>query len=120
MKAFSLVSIGLAAFLVGCDKSNPPSTATPPATGTAQNSATQQKPLDVGGQIVQAKKGSDAKIDTVALSSAIQQFNIGEGHYPKDLNELVQKQYIPKIPDPPYGYKIDYNATDGSVKVAPQ
>jgi len=119
MKALSLVSLGLAAFLVGCNKSDS-STSTPPATCTAQGNAAQQKPLDIGGQIVQAKKGSDAKIDTVALTSAINQFNIGEGRYPKDLNELVQKQYIPKVPEPPYGYKIDYNATDGSVKVVPQ
>ena len=118
MKALSLVSLGLAAFLVGCNKSGSTSTATPPATGTAQTDT--NKPLDVGGQILQMKKGSDAKIDTTALTSAINQFNIGEGRYPKDLDELVQKQYIPKIPTPPYGYKIDYNAADGSVKVAPQ
>jgi len=115
MKALSLVCLGLAAFLVGCNQSNPST----PSTGTAPDTAAQKQP-DIGGVIVQAKKGSDAKIDTVALTSAINQFNIGEGRYPKDLNELVQKQYIPKIPDAPYGYKIDYNATDGSVKVVPQ
>jgi len=118
MKALSLVSLGLAAFLVGCDnKSNTTTSTTTP--GTAEPAPAQKQP-SVGGMIVQAKKGSDAKIDTVALASAINQFNIGEGRYPKDLNELVQKQYIPKIPDPPYGYKIDYNPADGSVKVAPQ
>jgi len=118
MKALSLVFLGLAAFLTGCDKSSSTSAPPPTTTGAAQTDT--NKPLDVGGVILQAKKGSDAKIDTVALQSAIQQFNIGEGRYPKDLAELVQKQYIPKIPDAPYGYKIDYNAADGSVKVAPQ
>ena len=118
MKALSLVFLGLAAFLVGCD--NKSGSATTAAPAASASSPTNGKPLTIGDQIVQAKKGSDAKIDTVALTSAINQFNIGEGRYPKDLDELVQKQYIPKIPDAPYGYKIDYNATDGSVKVAPQ
>ena len=69
--------------------------------------------------------GKSVTISVVSLipgstPEAIQQFNIGEGRYPKDLDELAQKQYIPKIPTPPYGYKIDYNAADGSVKVVPQ
>lgn len=43
-----------------------------------------------------------------------------EGHYPKDLNELVELKYIPKIPAVPYGMKLVYDASSGQVKVVKQ
>ncbi len=56
-------------------------------------------------------------IDTTSLNKDIAQFNVQEGRYPKDLKELVDKQYIPKIPDTPTGYKLNYDATNGTVTV---
>jgi hypothetical protein len=47
-------------------------------------------------------------------------FNVQEGRYPKDLNELAEKKYIPKIPEVPHGMKIDYDAATGSVKIVKQ
>jgi hypothetical protein len=44
-------------------------------------------------------------------------FNVGEGRYPKDLSELVEKKYIPQIPETPYGSKLAYDATTGKVTV---
>lgn len=53
------------------------------------------------------------------LDQAVQQFNVQEGRYPKTLEELTPN-YVAKIPDAPYGYKIDYDATKGEVKVVKQ
>jgi hypothetical protein len=47
-------------------------------------------------------------------------FNVDNGRYPKDLNELVEKKYIPRIPDAPYGMKIVYDEKAGQVKVVKQ
>jgi hypothetical protein len=44
-------------------------------------------------------------------------FGVDQGRNPKDLNELVEKKYIAKIPAVPNGMKLDYDATAGKVKV---
>ena len=51
------------------------------------------------------------------MNKLVQQFNAQEGRNPKDLNELVTMHYIGKLPDPPYGYKITYDAASGTVNV---
>ena len=67
----------------------------------------------------EAQKTADKTIDVTSLNQAIQLFNVQEGRYPKDLQELVPN-YIPKVPDVPYGYKIVYDATTATVKVVQQ
>jgi hypothetical protein len=71
-------------------------------------------------------KASGPGVDTTAntptsnletLKQAIQKFNAGEGHFPKTLDELAPK-YIPKVPDAPAGFKYDYNAATGELKVS--
>ena len=46
----------------------------------------------------------------------MQKFNTAEGHFPKTLDELAPK-YIAKIPDAPAGFKYNYNAATGEVRV---
>jgi len=67
----------------------------------------------------EAQKTADKTIDVTSLNQAIQLFNVQEGRYPKDLQELVPT-YIAKIPDAPYGSKIVYDATTATVKVVQQ
>jgi hypothetical protein len=76
-------------------------------------------PADYVGALAQAKKYADKTIDVSYLNQAVQQFNVQEGRYPKILEELTPN-YVAKIPDAPIGYKIDYDATKGEVKVVPQ
>ena len=71
---------------------------------------------DVNNVLVNAKRTADKTIDASALNQAIQLFNVQEGRYPKDLQELVPK-YIALIPDAPLGYKISYDATKGEATV---
>ena len=77
-------------------------------------------PVDYLGALAKAKKNSEKTIDAVALNQTVQQFNVTEGHYPKDLNELVTEKYLPRLPEAPYGMKIVYDANTGTVKVVPK
>ena len=47
-------------------------------------------------------------------------FNVDQGRNPKDLNELVEKKFIPKLPDAPRGMQFQYDATAGKVTVVKQ
>ncbi|HEX3100146.1 MAG TPA: hypothetical protein VHQ01_00065, partial [Pyrinomonadaceae bacterium] len=96
-----------AAILTGCNNSN--NNTPPPSTMTNTTSS-----VNYLGTLTKADKNMTSTIDTTSLNKAIAQFNVQEGRYPKDLKELVDKQYIPKIPDAPTGYKINYDATSGT------
>jgi hypothetical protein len=47
-------------------------------------------------------------------------FHAQEERFPRDLNELVQKRYIPAVPAPPPGMRFDYNPQTGELKIVPQ
>ena len=67
----------------------------------------------------QLKARDDNRIRTIrpGKDQAIQQFGVDHGRNPKDLNELVELKYIPKLPQPPYGTKFVYDANTGVVKI---
>jgi hypothetical protein len=100
--------------LVGCgQKEEKPAQATnAPASGSPLTA-----PVDYLGTVAKGKITSEKAIDTVALNQALQMFNVQEGRYPKDLNELVEKKYIRLLPVPPYGMQIVYDPDTGTVKV---
>jgi hypothetical protein len=106
--------------LAGCGKSD---SAT---TGGATNSVSKNDsgnpltaPADYLGAVVDAKKHSEKVIDVTSLNQAIQLFNVQEGRLPKTLDELVPN-YIGKLPPTPFGTKLVYDATAGTVKVVKQ
>ena len=107
-------------FLTGCGNSS--STNQPAPTNTATNFAN-GNPLtavpDYIGVVGQAQKYSVKQIDLAYLHQAIEQFNAAEGCYPGSLQELVPN-YIGKVPDAPYGSKLDYDPATGAVKVVPK
>ena len=74
-------------------------------------------PADYLGALGKAQQAAVKTVDTTSLNQAIQLFNVENGRNPKDLNELVEKKFIPKIPDAPRGMKLQYDATAGKVKV---
>ena len=67
-----------------------------------------------------AEKSMEKNVDVTSLNNAIQQFQVQEGHYPKDLDELVTEHYLGVIPTPPHGYKLAYDPAAGSVAVVQQ
>ena|SRR5271163_508187 len=120
MKKSILPLIAVAAFLAGCGDDNSKKTAqatNAPVRYDTGNPLT--APADYLGAVVQAQKYAEKQIDLSYVNQAIQQFNAGEGHYPKDLQEMIPN-YLAKVPDAPYGYKIVYDANTGTVKVVKQ
>src|SRR5262245_55207434 len=103
-------------FLAGCsgssDKPAPPSTNAPTSSGNPPTA-----PVDYLNSAVKAQQSAVKTVDTTSLNKALDLFNVQEGRFPKDLNELVAKKYIPEIPKPPIGSKIEYDAKAGTVKV---
>lgn len=111
MKIPVLISISVAALLTGCGKNS--------TAGNAANDASTvaNAPMNYLKTATAAEKSSENKINVASLTEAINQFNVQEGRYPTNLDELAAKHYIGKVPQSPIGYKIVYNSTDGSIKV---
>ena len=115
MKAFNLFLIlTVAVLLAGCGDGSKAAK----AVNTVSNLV--DAPVNYVGAVVQAQKYSEKQIDLAYVNQAIQQFQAGEGRLPKDLDEMVAMHYLGKIPEAPYGYKIVYDATAGSIKVVKQ
>lgn len=120
MKMSLLILAATGLLLVGCD--NNKSGNTPQGTNAAKATPNYNTgnpvtaPVDYLGTVVQAQKNMTKSIDTSYLNEAIQTFQVQEGRLPKDLNELVPN-YVGKLPQVPYGMKLDYNPATGQVKV---
>ena len=95
----AICPLALALAVAGCGKKSDQ----PPTPTNATSSAS--SPLDAPGDYLRGMaKGEQSAIktvDTVSLNQAIQLFGVDQGRNPKDLNELVEKKYLPKIPDAP-------------------
>jgi hypothetical protein len=118
MRSSSWFVVPIICLCAGCGDS---SSNTPPATNTpAAGSSPLTAPVDYLGAIGKGQQTAVKTVDTASLNQAIQLFQVEEGRYPKDLNELVEKKYIPKAPAPPYGMKIVYEPTTGQVKIVRQ
>jgi hypothetical protein len=116
----TVLTVLTAFFLAGCSD-NSQSSSSSPSTNTANSSGSPlTAPADYLNAIAKGKQSAEKTIDTTALDKAIQMFGVDHGRNPKDLNELVQQKYIPKIPDAPYGTKLVYDANSGTVTVQKQ
>ncbi len=74
-------------------------------------------PANYLSSAAKAQQSMVKTLDTSSLNSAVQLFNVQEGRLPTDLNELVTKKYLPKLPTPPFGTKLQYDANEGKVSV---
>lgn len=118
MKLPPFFSLSAALLFIGCGESSDKS---PQATnGAASGSSPLSAPADYVGALGKAKQTAVKTADTASLNQAIQMFSAENGRNPKDLNELVEKKLISRIPDAPAGMKLEYDATAGKVKVVPQ
>jgi len=118
MKRPFCLSLAASLLLIGCGESpKPPGQ---PTNGAAVGSSPLSAPADYVGALGKAQQTAVKTVDTTSLNQAIQLFNVEHGRNPKDLNELVEKKFIPKIPDAPYGVKLEYDAVAGKVKVVKQ
>ena len=123
MKPSFLISVAAGLLLAGCGNNN--SSPHPQGTNTSQTTNTTDSAHPAApsggylGALMQADRYAVKTIDVSYLNQAVQLFNTQEGRLPKDLNELVPN-YVGKMPVPPYGTKLVYDATAGTVKVVKQ
>jgi hypothetical protein len=107
---YGLIYLAGALVIIGCGKEETPSApaSTPPSGGGYLGAMARGEQVAVKG------------VDTASLNQAVQLFNVQEGRLPTNLDELVAKQYLGKLPDAPAGMKLNYDATQGKVTVVPQ
>jgi hypothetical protein len=118
MKRSFCFSLATSLLLLGCGQSS--DKPAQPTNAAAGGSSPLSAPADYVGALGKAQQTAVKTVDTASLNQAIQMFNVENGRNPKDLNELVEKKFIPSIPAAPYGMKLEYNATEGKVKVVKQ
>ena len=118
MKTLSRLSFVASLVLIGCGDNS--DKLPQPTNGATSGSSPLSAPADYLGALGKAKQTAVKTVDTTSLNQAVQLFNVDNGRNPKDLNELVEKKFIARIPDAPYGMKLDYDTTSGKVKVVPQ
>ena len=116
--ASTLLTVLTAVFLTGCGDNS--QTASTSSTNAASSGNPVTAPVDYLNSMAKGQQNAVKTLDTTSLDKAIQMFGVDHGRNPKDLNELVQQKYIPKIPDPPYGTKLVYDANSGTVTVQKQ
>jgi hypothetical protein len=88
--------------------------------GKLESAAPASAPTGYVGALVKGQQTAVKTIDATSLNQDIQLFNVQEGRYPKDLDELVTKNYIGQLPDAPIGMKLVYDAAQGKVSVVSQ
>ena len=116
MKAIVLLPVVALLFLTGCGQSGGSSQS---STNAADNVAKAEKVPYIGA-MVKAERNAATTADMASLKPAIDQFQVDKGRYPKDLNELITEKYMSKVPEAPYGMKVDYDPATGTVKVVQQ
>jgi hypothetical protein len=97
----------VALLLTGCNDSSKPG-----------NSNLADAPGDYLKNAAHSQQQAVKTIDLVALNKAIESFYVQEGRFPTNLDEMKEKDYLHVIPVPPAGWKLDYDATNGVVKLA--
>jgi hypothetical protein len=118
-----LIVVAAALVLIGCGKQqNSPLPASAPPAAAPAPPATPPPTANNGylGTLVKGQQKAVKTIDVTSLNEELTLFNVQEGRYPKDLNELVTQHYIPYLPQVPAGMKLVYDAAQGKVSVAPQ
>lgn len=118
MKTPLLLSAALTVLFVGCSDSSKPTDSA--ATNAATGGSVVTAPVDYLNSAAKAQQSAVKTVDVTSINKAIEMFNVQEGRFPKDLNELVTKKYLPAIPTPPFGSRIEYDANAGTVKVVKQ
>jgi len=106
--------------LAGCDQKSDSAVTSGGTNAAVKGGSALSAPTDYLKAVTKGEQDAEKTVDTTSLNKAVDLFNVDKGRYPKDLNELVQEKYIPKMPVPPYGSKLDYDATSGKVTVVRQ
>ncbi|MBM3838251.1 MAG: hypothetical protein FJ398_09840 [Verrucomicrobia bacterium] len=120
MKANWSVLLAVAVSLGGCGKRDAAPTAAKATNPPAASGNPLTAPVDYLGAVGKAQKLATKTVDLTSLNQAIRQFHAGEDRFPKDLNELVTEGYLPRLPAPPSGTRLEYSPARGQVRVVRQ
>jgi hypothetical protein len=110
MKAILLVTLATLLF-TGCNDSSRMTE----AGGDKSNIAT--APADDLNTAAKSQKRAVKTADITAMNKAVESFYVQEGRFPKDLMELVEKNYLPRLPLLPDKAGWDYNTNYGVVSI---
>jgi hypothetical protein len=99
-----LLSAGM---LAGCSDAPPP----PPEAGSESG------PGSYLQNVAEGQQRAVKTVDLAAVNKAVETFYVQEGRFPKELLELVERDYLPAIPELPGGAVWNYNATNGIVSI---
>lgn len=119
MRATIFLPLVALVFATGCGPSDN-SSSSASTTATNRNMTNDGAYGQYMGALAQAKQTAGKTADVASLNRAIDQFYVDKSRYPADLNELVTEKYLTKVPDAPYGMKIDYDPATGKVQVVNQ
>lgn len=120
MKILAPLSFAAALMLFGCAKKDSASNASATNAAAPSSGNPLTAPVDYLGAVSKAQKTAVKVLDVSSINKAIQEFNAGEGHYPKDLNELVAEKYLVALPAAPPGTRFEYNPATGQFRVMRQ
>jgi len=104
--------------LSACEKKS--DTAAPATNATNSASSPLNAPADYLKGLGNAQQAAVKVVDTTSVDKAIQLFAVENGRNPRDLNELVEQKFLSKIPETPFGTKLVYDSTAGTVKIVKQ
>lgn len=114
----TFLSLSVCSLLIfGCEKKEELPTPQTPEPKKSADGSLATAPVDYLAAAGKAEQSMEKKLDTAALNKHIELFAVQEGRYPTDLNELVSKKYLGKLPTPPFGTKLQYDAKVGKVSV---
>jgi hypothetical protein len=114
MKISLLLGAVCMVVMVGCSDATKTTTETSTNAPTGGNVAT--APVDYLKSAADSHHSAVKTVDITSVKKAIDMFNVQEGRFPNDLNELVSKKYMPEVPTPPVGSALEYDAKTGTVK----
>ena len=118
MKTLCLIAVVISGCVAGCG--DQPGKSAPQSNAATNGGSLLTAPVDYLNTITKAEQSAIKTIDLSTVNSAIRQFQVELGRLPRDLDELVQNKYIPRIPPVPYGTKLVYDPETGEAKVVKQ
>jgi len=82
-----------------------------------QNQSTGNPIEQYGGVMSKTMKTAKGMDAVMPVKQLVDSFYAQEGRYPASLQELIEKNYVKQIPEPPKGYQYKYNPSVGKVSL---
>ena len=118
MKTLCLLAASFLLFACGCGHSEKSNAVAANQPEVVQNPI--EAPAEYIGVLGKAEQQAVRTADLATLTKAIQIFEAQEDRYPRDLKELVEKEYLAKLPVLPPSTVFSYDPKTGAVRTAPK